>query len=241
MTASSPSRSSIQEDKSTFGIHRLDHEETVELLPSPLEIHGGFVKRQPSQLPWYWNLQIWHVAVSMISVFMAASVAFSASNPPSNDLPTINQYHYGDSNHLMPNCQLASQLLADKTNNVRNDWTDYDNKKWRNMDETYRERKRKRAPWLIQYFGHLQAGSKIWEPNCSVGLDLVMTNDVLSKEAGIQGLIFYGSRHKELATSDDAIVNLRDKEKAYICKAQSLDFVLASFKFDAVFLSSIGK
>lgn len=58
--------------------------------------------------------------------------------------------------------------------------------------ESYSERRKMLYEWKSEYFTSLQSGDSIFESACGIGLNLVLTVDILKESANIENLQLYG-------------------------------------------------
>jgi hypothetical protein len=261
------------EDDSMQKAHRnSDQEESVPLVaaidhehqPSSSSTHlGRKHHQQPSgTAPWYLHVQIWHLAVAMIAVFLSSSIVFARSSSSSSawwDESTISkqQQKINVSSGPMYACPTFLPSLESVNQNTTsnqektNQPASLDQVSWRMAGETYKQRKKYRSRWLTKRFSSLQSGNAIFESSCgTLGLDLIMTQNILSKTLGIQSLGLYGantmmawssSSSSHLPLTEEGLQKLVPLDGVSICDVDigmSPSTFIPPQSFDAVFVSA---
>jgi hypothetical protein len=232
---------------------------------------GRQLHPQPSEtIPWYLHVQIWHLAVAMIAVFLSSSIVFARSSTSSAwwDESTLSKQQQKSNAssgplYVCPNLFTTKSTVVPFLESSIQNATSYqeqtnqpgslDQLPWRMAGETYKQRKKYRSTWLTKRFSSLQSGNAIFESSCgTLGLDLIMTQNILSHTLGIQSLGLYGtntmvawstssSSSSQLPLTKEGLQKLLPFDSVPICDVDigmSPSTFIPPQSFDAVFVSA---
>jgi len=124
------------------------------------------------------------------------------------------------------------------------DIENYEEMKYDGWDQNFKDKKKYLYEWKSKYFSMLKSGDLIYESACGMGLNLLMTLQILSEEHQVTHLKVYGNdyleRSVEVANKLLGRISPADMQMGQICKGDSTNlFFVPSGSFDMAFTGYI--
>lgn len=228
---------------STFDIEEDEFDEALGLLDNAIKREETPEEHRNSMRAWKW----WIVTMCLVTIYSA--ILTSSENQQKRLITQNGNFQCPAIEKVPENVQGFEEVFSESYEEVSNSLTknmtkfleEFRTRAFDDWGETYEKAKAKKRDWKRKhYVPFLNNGSSIFESACGIGLNMYLTLEILSEEAGIENLTVYGNEYMDASTQKanaifDEIPPAKSR-KGQICTSDSTDLsYIPPNSFDLVF------